>query len=166
MMPRPFRSTPADTLTSPRAHKPPRRARQRGFTLIELLVVIVILGLLAGIVAPQVLGRISEAKSETARTQVEMLSVALDTYRLDNGSYPTSEQGLEALRAAPTRDPVPRNWRGPYLRKDVPLDPWERPYVYKSPGEQNKTGFDLLSLGRDGQPGGEGEDADILSWKR
>jgi general secretion pathway protein G len=128
--------------------------------------VIVILGLLAGIVAPQVLGRISDAKTETARTQIEMLSVALDSYRLDNGSYPTTEQGLDALRAAPAREPVPRNWRGPYLRKDVPLDPWDRPYVYKSPGEQSRAGFDLLSLGRDGQPGGEGEDADVLSWKR
>jgi general secretion pathway protein G len=137
-----------------------------GFTLIELLVVIVIIGLLAGLVAPQVLGRISEAKSETARTQIEMLSVALDNYRLDNGTYPTTEQGLEALRTAPTREPVPRNWRGPYLRKEVPADPWDRPYVYKSPGEQNKGGFDLLSLGADGRPGGEGEDADVLSWKR
>jgi general secretion pathway protein G len=129
-------------------------------------VVIVILGLLAGIVAPQVLGRISDAKTETARTQIEMLSVALDSYRLDNGSYPTTEQGLDALRTPPTREPVARSWRGPYLRKDVPLDPWDRPYVYKSPGDQNKAGFDLLSLARDGQPGGEGEDADVVSWKR
>jgi general secretion pathway protein G len=159
--------TQARKLTSSQARKPGRGVgRCRGFTLIELLVVIVILGLLAGIVAPQILGRISEAKSETAHTQIEMLSVALDNYRLDNGSYPTTEQGLEALRTAPTREPVARNWRGPYLRKDVPLDPWDRPYIYKSPGEQNKGGFDLSSLGRDGQPGGEGEDADVLSWKR
>jgi general secretion pathway protein G len=143
-----------------------KRRRRPGFTLIELLVVIVIIGLLAGLVGPQILGRVSEARSETARTQIEMLSVALDNYRLDNGSYPSTEQGLEALRAAPSREPVLRSWRGPYLRKDVPLDPWDRPYVYKSPGEQNKGGFDLLSLGRDGQPGGEGEDADVLSWKR
>ena len=128
--------------------------------------VIVILGLLAGIVAPQVLGRISDAKTETARTQIEMLSVALDSYRLDNGSYPTTEQGLDALRTSPTREPVPRNWRGPYLRKEVPADPWDRTYVYRSPGDQNKGGFDLSSLGRDGQPGGEGEDADVTSWKR
>jgi general secretion pathway protein G len=131
-----------------------------------LLVVIVIIGLLAGLVAPQILGRVSEARSETARAQMEMLSVALDSYRLDNGSYPTTEQGLEALRTAPAREPVPRNWRGPYLRKEVPLDPWDRPYIYKSPGDQNKLGFDLSSLGRDGQRGGEGEDADILGWKR
>ena len=143
-----------------------RHPRRRGFTLIELLVVIIILGLLAGLVGPQILGRVSEAKSETARTQIEMLSVALDNYRLDNGSYPTTEQGLEALRTQPTRDPVPRNWRGPYLRKDVPLDPWDRPYAYRSPGEVNKTGFDLLSLGKDGQQGGEGEDGDVVSWKR
>jgi general secretion pathway protein G len=138
---------------------------RRGFTLIEVLVFIILLGLLAGLVGPQILGRVSEAKSQTARTQIEMLSVALDNYRLDNGSYPTTEQGLDALRAAPTREPIPRNWRGPYLRKEVPLDPWNRPYVYKSPGEQNKTGFDLLSYGQDGTPAGEGEDEDILSWK-
>jgi general secretion pathway protein G len=163
-VPRPTSETSGTSSRSSQAHK--LTSSPAGFTLIELLVVIVIIGLLAGLVAPQVLGRISEAKSETARTQIEMLSVALDNYRLDNGSYPTTEQGLEALRTAPTREPVSRNWRGPYLRKEVPLDPWDRPYVYKSPGEQNKGGFDLLSLGRDGRPGGEDEDADILSWKR
>jgi general secretion pathway protein G len=132
-----------------------------GFTLIELLVVIIVLGLLAGLVGPRIVGRVSEAKTTAARTQVELLGLALDGYRLDNGVYPTTEQGLAALREKPTRDPIPPNWRGPYLRKAVPLDPWGRPYIYRSPGERNPTGYDLLTLGRDGRPGGEGEDADV-----
>ena len=136
-----------------------------GFTLIEIVVVIIVLGLLAGLVAPRIIGRVSEAKSATAETQIELLGVALDNYRLDNGYYPTTVQGLQALRTAPSGDPAPRNWRGPYLRKEIPLDPWDRPYVYRSPGEANPTAYDLLSYGRDGQPGGEGEDADITSWQ-
>jgi len=144
-------------------HRPPRH--QQGFTLIEILVVIIVLGLLAALVAPRIIGRVSEAKSATARTQIELFSVALDNYRLDNGYYPTTDQGLAALRVAPTSEPVPRNWRGPYLRKGVPLDPWDRPYIYRSPGEQDPSGFDLLTLGRDGQPGGAEEDADITSWQ-
>ena len=135
--------------------------RRSGFTLLELVVVIIVLGLLAGIVAPQIIGRLSEAKSTTAKTQIELLSVALDGYRLDNGSYPTTDQGLAALRERPTRAPVPASWRGPYLRKAVPLDPWGRPYVYRAPGERNPSAFDLESLGRDGKSGGEGEDADV-----
>jgi general secretion pathway protein G len=135
--------------------------RRSGFTLLELVVVIIVLGLLAGIVAPQIIGRLSEAKSTTARTQIELLSVALDGYRLDNGNYPTTDQGLAALRERPTRAPVPTNWRGPYLRKAVPLDPWGRPYLYRVPGERNPSAFDLESLGRDGKVGGEGEDADV-----
>ena len=141
------------------------RARRRGFTLIELLVVIIVLGLLAGLVGPQILGRVSEAKSKTARTQIELLALALDNYRLDNGSYPTTEQGLAALQERPTREPVPRSWRGPYLRKAVPADPWGRPYLFRSPGERSKSGFDLSTLGGDGQPGGEDEDADVTSWQ-
>ena len=133
----------------------------RGFTLIELLVVIIVLALLAGLVGPQIVGHVSEAKSATARTQIELLGVALDSYRLDNGSYPTTEQGLASLRERPTREPLPANWRGPYLRKNVPNDPWNRPYVYASPAGQGSSGFDLHTLGRDGKPGGEGEDADI-----
>ena len=130
-----------------------------GFTLIELLVVIAVLGLLAGLVGPRIVGHVSEARSTTARTQIDLIGVALDSYRLDNGSYPTTEQGLAALRERPTREPLPANWRGPYLRKAVPDDPWGRPYLYRvqSPG----TGFELQTLGRDGRPGGEGEDADI-----
>jgi general secretion pathway protein G len=133
----------------------------RGFTLLEIIVVIIVLALLAGLVAPQIFGRLTEARSTTARTQIELLGTALDNYRLDNGSYPTTEQGLEALRERPTRAPVPANWRGPYLRKAVPNDPWGRPYIYKLPGDKNPSGFDLGTLGRDGQPGGTGEDADV-----
>jgi general secretion pathway protein G len=139
--------------------------RKKGFTLIELLVVIIVLGLLAALVGPRILGRVSEAKTATAKTQVELLGAALDNYRLDTGSYPTTEQGLDALQKAPTREPVSLNWRGPYLKRDVPVDPWGRPYVYKSPGEHNPTSYDLSTLGRDGQPGGEGEDTDVMNWK-
>jgi general secretion pathway protein G len=138
---------------------------RRGFTLIELLVVMVVLGLLATLVAPQVLDRIGGAKTTTARTQIELLSTALESYRLDNGRYPTTEQGLAALRERPVREPVPTNWRGPYLRKGVPLDAWERAYIYKSPGDQNRTSFDLLTYGRDGKSGGEDEDADVTNWE-
>lgn len=140
----------------------PMRSR-RAFTLLEIIVVIIVLALLAALVAPQIIGRVSEARGATARTQIELFGTALDNYRLDNGAYPTTEQGLEALREKPTRAPVPTNWRGPYLRKAVPNDPWGRPYLYRFPGERNAGGFDLSSLGRDGQPGGTGEDADISS---
>ena len=138
---------------------------KRGFTLIEILVVIIVIGLLAALVGPRIIGRVSEAKSATARTQIELLGLALDNYRLDNGTYPTTEQGLAALQEKSTRDPVPTNWRGPYLKKAVPLDPWGQPYAYQSPGEHNRVGFDLYTLGRDGRPGGDDEDADIVSWK-
>jgi general secretion pathway protein G len=133
-----------------------------GLTLLELVVVIIVLGLLAAIVAPQILGRVSDARTTAAQTQVELFGTALDNYRLDNGAYPSSEQGLAALRERPTRAPIPTNWRGPYLRKDVPLDPWGKPYIYRSPGERNVSGYDLMSLGRDGKPGGEGEDKDVI----
>src|SRR5688572_18522178 len=119
-----------------------------GFTLIELLVVILVLGLLAGLVGPRILGRVSEAKSATGRTQLEMLATALDTYRLDAGAYPTTEQGLRALTEPPSGSKY--SWRGPYLRKDVPTDPWGRPYIYRSPAAESRLGFDLLSYGADG----------------
>jgi general secretion pathway protein G len=145
--------------------RPPRiHDTERGLTLIEILVVIIVLGLLAGLVAPQIIGRVSEARATSASTQIELLSVALDNYRLDNGRYPTTDQGLQALRVEPTSEPVPRSWRGPYVRKEIPLDPWDRPYVYRSPGIENPAGYDLFTLGADGVPGGEGEDADITSW--
>ena len=131
---------------------------RKGFTLLELVVVIIVLGLLVGLVGPQIFGRLGEAKSTTAKTQIEMIGVALDNYRLDNGSYPTTSQGLEALRTKPAGA---SNWRGPYLRKPVPLDPWKRAYIYRSPGQKSSDGYDLMSYGRDGQPGGTDEDADI-----
>ncbi|HYH82069.1 MAG TPA: type II secretion system major pseudopilin GspG [Longimicrobium sp.] len=136
-----------------------------GFTLIELLVVIVVITVLATLVAPNVFRHVGSAKEATARTQLEMLGSAIDAYRLDNDGYPSTEQGLAALRTRPASGPAPRSWRGPYLRRDVPLDPWGRPYLYRSPGTANPEGYDLLTLGRDGKEGGEGEDADVLGWK-
>ncbi len=139
--------------------------RRRGFTLMELLVVIVVIGVLAALVAPNVFNHVGTSKRVAARSQIESLGAALDAYRLDNDAYPTQAQGLEALRREPLAEPRPRNWRGPYLRKDVPQDPWGRPYVYRSPGTANPGAYDLLSLGRDGKEGGDGEDSDIRSWE-
>lgn len=137
---------------------------RRGFTLIEILVVITVIAILAGLVAPNVFRHVGTAQDATARAQIEMLGAALDGYRLDNGRYPTTQQGLDALQTEPTTDPRPRNWRGPYLRRSVPLDPWGNAYLYESPGRVNTNGFDLMSYGADGQSGGEGENADITSW--
>jgi len=134
----------------------------KGFTLIELLVVIVVIGMLAGLVGPMVFRHVGDAKISAAKAQLELFGLALDQYRLDNDYYPSTAQGLEALRTLPTGEPAARNWRGPYLKKAIPLDPWGRPYIYKAPGEQNPNGYDLLTYGRDGKPGGEGEDADII----
>lgn len=132
---------------------------QRGFTLIELLIVMVILGLLAALVGPRMFGKVGTSKQKAAQAQISLFGTALDTYRLDVGKYPTTDQGLDALRRQPEDLP---NWDGPYLPKEIPLDPWGNPYEYRSPGEQGD--YDLLSLGADGRPGGEGEDADIVSW--
>ena len=142
----------------------PRVRRTSGFTLIEILVVITVIAILATLVAPSIFQHVGEAKSSTAKSQIEMLGTALDAYRLDNGRYPTTQQGLNALVEIPTVD-TPPNWRGPYLRKAVPLDPWNVPYIYLAPGTVNVTGYDLMSLGLDGKPGGTGEDADITSWQ-
>jgi general secretion pathway protein G len=136
-----------------------KAAAARGFTLLELLVVMVIIGLLAGIVAPQYFAQIGKSNAKVARAQIESFGQALDQYRLDVGQYPSSEQGLLALRSAPQQ--VAR-WQGPYLKRDVPEDPWGRAYVYKRPGQHGE--YDLVSLGADGQPGGEGEAADVVSW--
>jgi general secretion pathway protein G len=131
---------------------------------MELLVVIAVIGVLATLVAPSIFQHLGAAKDATARSQIEMLGAALDAYRLDNGRYPSSAQGLDALWNASTSDPRPSNWRGPYLRKAVPLDPWSHPYIYKSPAEQSRGGYDLSSYGADGKPGGTAGDADITSW--
>jgi len=138
---------------------------RRGFTLIELLVVILVLGMLAALVVPNVFSNVSMAKSTTARSQIELLGTALDAYRLDNDRYPTSAQGLEALRRESLTAPRLRNWRGPYIKKEVPLDPWGQQYAYVSPGMVNPWGYDLVSYGRDRVEGGDGEDADIRSWE-
>jgi len=137
--------------------------KRSGFTLIELLVTIAIIATLAAIVAPALFGNIGEARRGTAKSQIQILSLALDSYRLDNEKFPSTEQGLESLRSVPPADPQP-NWKGPYLRQLVPLDPWGRPYVYVSPGVANPNAYDLYTLGKDGKPGGDGEDADITSW--
>lgn len=133
--------------------------RQSGFTLLELLVVMVILGLLVGYVAPKYFAQVGKSEVKTARAQIEALEKALDMYRLDTGHYPTTEQGLAALNLKPQNEP---KWSGPYLKKDVPLDPWGKPYLYKVPGEKGAE-FDLMSLGKDSKPGGEGENADITN---
>lgn len=143
---------------------PSRIRNERGLTLIEILVVIVILGIMASVVGPTVFGHVGTARTTTARSQIELLGAALDAYRLDTGLYPTTAQGLQALREEPTIAPVPRGWRGPYLRRQVPVDPWGAEYVYVSPGDYDALGFDLSSLGLDGMLGGEGENLDINSW--
>jgi general secretion pathway protein G len=135
------------------------RALQRGFTLLELLVVMVIIGLLASIVAPQYFSQIGKSNTKVARAQIESLSQALDQYRLDVGRYPSTEQGLTSLRTAPQNV---TQWRGPYLKRDVPNDPWGNAYQYKQPGQHGE--YDLQSLGSDGQPGGEGDAVDVTSW--
>lgn len=131
----------------------------RGFTLLELLVVIVIIGLLAGYVAPKYFSQVGKSEIQVARAQIDALEKALDQYRLDTRRYPTSEQGLVALVERPANDP---QWNGPYLRKAVPLDPWGHPYIYRIPG--TKGDYDLVSYGKDGQPGGTGENADIVNF--
>jgi len=132
---------------------------ERGFTLIELLVVIIVLGLLVGLVGPRLFGRVGQSKQAAARAQIELIGAGLDQYRLDVGSYPASSPGLDALQ----RNPGVSNWNGPYLKKAVPKDPWGNPYKYRCcPGQHGD--YDIWSEGADGQPGGEGENADVLSW--
>src|SRR6266487_3886974 len=133
--------------------------RISGFTLLELLVVIVIIGLLVGYVAPRYFSQVGKSEIQVTKAQIDALDKALDQYRLDTRRYPTTEQGLHALVTKPANE---TNWNGPYLKKAVPNDPWGRPYVYRNPGQ--KGDFDLISYGRDGQPGGSGEDADITNY--
>jgi general secretion pathway protein G len=138
-----------------------RHAAQAGFTLIELMVVLVIIGVLAALIVPNVLDRAEDARATAARTDVNNLMQALKLYKLDNQRFPTSEQGLQALITKPATPPIPVNWK-PYLDK-LPNDPWGRPYQYLSPGV--KAEIDVMSFGADGQPGGEGKNADIGSWQ-
>jgi len=135
------------------------KVSERGFTLIELLIVMIILGLLAALVAPKMFQKVGGAKLKAAKAQIGMLGTALDAYRLDVGAYPSTQEGLDVLRKNPGRD----TWDGPYLSKDIPPDPWGKPYAYRSPGEHGD--YDLYSLGADGQEGGEGENADVVSWQ-
>jgi general secretion pathway protein G len=138
-----------------------RAPLQRGFTLIELTVVLVIIGVLAALIVPNVINRADEARTTAARTDITNIMQALKLYRLDNQRYPTAEQGLQALLVKPTTGPMPNNWK-PYLEK-LPNDPWGRPYQYLNPGIKGE--IDVMSFGNDGQPGGEGKDADVGSWQ-
>jgi general secretion pathway protein G len=131
----------------------------RGFTLLELLVVVVIIGLLAGFVAPRYFSQVGKSEVQLTRAQIDALEKALDQYRLDLRRYPTNEEGLKALIERPAGE---GRWNGPYLRKDVPTDPWGRAYLYRTPG--TKGDYDLVSYGRDGRPGGQGDDADIVNF--
>lgn len=140
------------------------RKRRSGFTLVEILVVVVILGLLATLVIPRVVGRGEEAKRTATLVQIRAIEQALDLYKLDNGFYPTTEQGLEALVSKPSGMPEPMNYRKDGYMKKVPVDPWGRPYVYRSPGEHGET--DILSFGPDGAEGGEEDDRDITNWEQ
>ncbi len=135
----------------------------RGFTLIELLIVMVILGLLASLVGPRLFGQLDASKIKAARTQIEMIGAALDTYRLDMSRYPKTEEGIAVLFEKPADAAQAARWRGPYLKKRVDKDPWGNSYVYKAPGERAE--YELSSLGADGQEGGTGDNADIHSWE-
>jgi len=145
--------------------KPPTWRDDRGFTLIEIMVVVIILGILATYVVPKIMSRPDEARQVKAKLDIASLESALKLYRLDNGQYPTTEQGLQALVEAPSTEPLPKKWhRGGYLDKGrVPMDPWGGEYVYLSPGVQGD--FDIISYGADGVPGGEDTDQDINSWE-
>lgn len=144
--------------------RPARRIgrRRAGFTLIELLLVMVILAVLAALVLPRFAGRSEEAREKAAQTQIQSLfGTALDVYESDNGAYPSTNQGLEALRSEPTGDPKPKHWKGPYLKSEVPKDPWGNEYVYRAPGTKNPSGYDLSSTGPDGR---DGTEDDIANW--
>ena len=139
-----------------------RRHRHRaGFTLIEILVVMAIIALLAGLVGPRLIRQTEKAQLKATRTQIEMLGTALDTFRLDVGRYPTTQEGLRALQS-PIQES--QRWDGPYLKKDVPVDPWDNDYQYRSPGQEGRP-YDLFSYGADGSPGGQGDGSDITSWE-
>ena len=138
-----------------------RSRRQAGVTLIEMLVVVTIIALFAALVAPRLLNRSDAARVTAARAQINSFMTALGAYKLDTGIFPTTEQGLQALRTKPANV---NNWQGPYLPQEIPVDPWQRPYIYKYPSEHGDEP-EIVSLGADGQPGGESINADIVSWK-
>jgi general secretion pathway protein G len=133
----------------------------QGFTLVELIVVVIIIGLLAGLVLPQFIRQEEKAKLKTTKAQIELFGTALDTFRLDVGRYPSTDEGLQALRQKPGGL---ERWDGPYLKKELPLDPWSKAYVYRSPGEHGP--YEIISYGADGTPGGEGDNRDITSWEK
>lgn len=133
---------------------------ERAFTLIELIVVVLIIGLLAALVAPKFFGKVEESRIKAAQAQIELFGAALDQFRLDVGRYPSTAEGLTALRVQVSGI---ENWRGPYIKKDLPKDPWGREFVYTSPGEHDE--YDIVSLGADNMAGGEGEARDIVSWR-
>jgi general secretion pathway protein G len=136
------------------------RRKNQGFTLMELLIVVIIIGLLAALVGPRLFGKVSTAKLKATKAQIELFGTALDALRLDVGRYPTTEEGLKALREKPSDM---NSWKGPYLGKEIPVDPWGKAYIYKSPGDHGD--YDLISYGLDGVEGGEGENQDVVSWK-
>ena len=143
-----------------------RLKRSRGFTLIEILTVIVIIGILAAVLAPRFVGRTEEARVAAAKADIAAIEVALDAYEADNGFYVTTEQGLDALVGITNIPPVPLSWKGPYLKKKASKDPWGNQYIYMSPGVYNTTSYDIYSLGKDGQEGGDGFNADITNWSQ
>lgn len=148
-------------MTPTKRSKLNRRRRERGVTLIEMLVVVTIIGLFVALVAPGMFKKADQARVTAARSQMQNFMTALGTYKLDTGMFPTTEQGLTALRVKPNEM---NQWNGPYMPKDIPLDPWGHPYVYRYPGEHGDEP-EIISLGADGQPGGEGVNADVVSWK-
>ncbi len=145
--------------TSMRKQTMQRRRTGKGFTLVEMLVVMVIISLIAALVGPRLFPKLGKGKQSAAKAQIELLGQALDQFRLDTGRHPTTREGLKALMVNPGIE----SWDGPYLKKELPNDPWGRPYQYQSPGAHGD--YDLFSLGRDGSAGGEGEDQDVESWK-
>ena len=158
-MPIPRKPGPPPSTPPGARRRRPSALDQAGFTLIELLIVVIILGVLAGLVGPRLFGRVGQSRQAAARVQIELLGAALDQFKLDVGRYPSSQEGLQALQQSPGNAP---GWEGPYLKKEVPRDPWGSPYQYRSPGEHGE--YDLTSLGSDSAAGGDGEATDLTSW--